>query len=246
MADQGKRRPGVEREVQVLEHRAPRQVREGDVLEANRAFAGRQVDRLRAVGHLLGLVEHLEDPLTRSRRSLRLPDPHAEGAERRDEQREVEVEGDERASREGAVCDHPRTDEQHRGLGQQWQEGEERHVRRALPVRADGLSEERLVPAPELLLLGRLLRERLHDVDADDVLLGDRRDVGELLLDVAQRRVRDVAVPVRERDEERRHREHDEREPPLEEEQDDADGDDSEEVLEEEDQAVPEEEAHAL
>ncbi len=56
----------------------------------------------------------------------------------------------------------------------------------------------------ELRLLRRLLRERLHDVDADDVLLGDRRDVGELLLHVAQRRVRDVAVAVRERDEQRR------------------------------------------
>ena len=74
----------------------------------------------------------------------------------------------------------------------------------------------------ELLLLGRLLRERLDDVDADDVLLRDGRDVGELLLHVAQRRVRDVAVAVRDRDEERHDREHDEREPPLEEEEDDA------------------------
>ncbi len=52
----------------------------------------------------------------------------------------------------------------------------------------------------ELLLLGRLLRERLDDVDADDVLLGDGRDVRELLLHVAQRRVGDVAVAVGERD----------------------------------------------
>ncbi len=98
----------------------------------------------------------------------------------------------------------------------------------------------------ELRLLGRLLRERLHDVDADDVLLRDGRDVGELLLHVAERRMGDVAVAIREHDEERRHREHDERELPLEEEEDDGHRDDGEHVLEEEDQAVAEEEAHAL
>ena len=74
----------------------------------------------------------------------------------------------------------------------------------------------------------------------------DRRDVGELLLDVAERRMRDVAVAVGDRDEERHHREHDERELPLEEEEDDGHRDDGEGVLEEEDQAVAEEEADAL
>ena len=83
-------------------------------------------------------------------------------------------------------------------------------------------------------------------MDADDVLLGDGRDVGELLLHVAERRVRDVAVAVRERDEQRRDREHDQREPPLEEEEDDGHRHDGEHVLEEEDQAVAEEEADAL
>ena len=53
----------------------------------------------------------------------------------------------------------------------------------------------------ELRRLLRFLRERLDHVDADDVLLGDRGDVGELLLHVAQGRVRDVAVAVREGDE---------------------------------------------
>ena len=160
--------------------------------------------------------------------------------------REEEVEGDERAHGERAVRDHPRADEQDGRLREQRQEREKRHVGRSLPVGADRLREERLVPAAELLLLGRLLRERLHDVDADDVLLRDRRDVGELLLHVAERRVRDVAVAVGDRDEERRHREHDERELPLEEEEDDGDRDDGEGVLEEEDQSVAEEEPHAL
>ena len=76
----------------------------------------------------------------------------------------------------------------------------QRDVDRALAVRAHASARRRASErALELRLLGRLLRERLDDVDADDVLLGDRRDVGELLLHVAQRRVRDVAVAVGER-----------------------------------------------
>ena len=85
VADEGDRRPGVEREVEVLEHRPARQVRERDVLEADRAVAGRQLDRTRAVGDVLRLVEDLEDPLARRRRPLGLADPHPERAERHDE-----------------------------------------------------------------------------------------------------------------------------------------------------------------
>src|SRR5262249_1620356 len=91
-----------------------------------------------------------------------------------------------------------------------------------------------------------LLRERLDDMDADDVLLRNGRDVGELLLYVAKRRVRYVAVAVRDRDEKRHHREHHERELPLEEEEDDCHRDNGEGVLEEEDQPVTEEETDAL
>jgi hypothetical protein len=83
-------------------------------------------------------------------------------------------------------------------------------------------------------------------VDADDRFLGHGGDVGELLLDVAQHRVRDVAVAVGDADDERCDRERDEREPPLVDEEDDRDGDDREDVLREEDQSVAEEEAHRL
>ena len=99
-----------------------------------------------------------------------------------------------------AVRDHPRADEQHGRLREQRHERDQRHVRRALPVRPQRLLEDALRADVELLLLRGLLCERLDDVDADDVLLGDGRDVGELLLHVAQRRMRDVAVAVRERD----------------------------------------------
>jgi hypothetical protein len=91
-----------------------------------------------------------------------------------------------------------------------------------------------------------LLGERLDDVDTDDVLLGDRRDVGHLLLDVPQDRMRNVAVAVRERDDERRHRERDQRQAPLEVQHHRRHAHDRQHVLEEEDQAVAEEEADRL
>ena len=160
--------------------------------------------------------------------------------------REVEVERHECADRQRVVHDHPCADEQHRRLREQRHDGDQRDVQRSLTVRTQRLLEDELGAGAELLLLRRLLGERLHDVHADDVLLGDRRDVRETLLDVAQRRVRDVAVAVRQRDEQRRGGEHDDRELPLEEEEDDRHGDDGEDVLEEEDEAVAEEEAHAL
>ncbi len=135
---------------------------------------------------------------------------------------------------------------QHEGLREERDERDERHVGRALAVRTKRLLEHGLRPPQELRLLGGLLRKGLHDMDADDVLLGDGRDVGELLLHVAQRRMRDVAVAVRERDEQRRHGEHDQGELPLDEEQNDGHRHDGEQVLEEEDEAVAEEEADAL
>ena len=75
---------------------------------------------------------------------------------------------------------------------------------------------EDVVRAPlEARLPPLLLRERLDDVDADDRLLGDRRDVGEALLDVAQHRVRHGRVAVGDGDERRRDRERDQGEPPV-------------------------------
>ena len=83
-------------------------------------------------------------------------------------------------------------------------------------------------------------------MDADDVLLGDCGDVGELLLDLAQSRVGDTAVAVGEHDEDRRDREGDQGQLPLEEQQHTRDENDREHVLEEEDQPVAEKEADPL
>src|SRR5207237_3472522 len=108
------------------------------------------------------------------------------------------------------------SDEQDRALRDQRDPGDQRHVERTLAIRPDRLREDGLGAAVELRALLRLLRERLDDVDADDVLLGDGRYVREPLLYVAQRRMRDVAVAIREHDEDRGDRQRDQRQLPLE------------------------------
>jgi hypothetical protein len=246
VTDQCDRPARLDLEVDVAEHRPLRLVAEVDAAEPDPALAGRELDRVVRVRDVLRLVDDLEDPLAGGGCALRLADPHAEHAERQDEHHHEQVEDDELVQRQRAVHDHAAADEQDAGLREERQEGHERHVEGALPVRADALLEHRFRPPLELRLLGRLLRERLHDVDADDALLGDGRHVGHPLLDVAQERVRDVAVPVCEGDEQRRDRERDEREPPVDDEHDAGDADDRKDVLEEEDQAVAEEEAHRL
>ena len=90
------------------------------------------------------------------------------------------------------------------------------------------------------------MRERLDDVDADDVLLRHGCDVGELLLHVTKRWMRDVAVAIGQDDEHGSDRQSDQRELPLEHEQNGGDRHDRQHVLEEEDQPVAEEEPHAL
>ena len=238
--------PGRELEVDLLEHGPVGGVAERDALEADLAGAGRELAGTGPVVDALGLVHHLEDPLARRGRALRLADPHAEAAQRHDQHREQEVEDEELVEAERAVHDHPAGGEEDGALREQRQEREQRHVERALPERADGLLEDGAGRALELRLAAILLRERLDDVDADDRLLGHGRDVAELLLHLAQDGVRDVAVAVGDRDDHRRDRERDQRQPPLDDEEHGHHRDDGEHVLEEEDQAEAEEEADRL
>ena len=246
LSDQRDRAAGGDVELDPVEHGAALEVFEADVLEAQVAAAGRQLDRVRPLGDLLRLVHDLEDPLARGSRALRLADPHAERAQRHHQHAEVEVESDEAADRERAARHHPRADEQHCALGEERYPRDERHVHRPLPVGLQRLPEDVLGARMELRRLLRLLGERLHHVDAHDVLLGDGRDVGQLLLHLTQGRVGEVAVAVGEGDEHGRDRQRDQRELPLEDEQHRGHRDDGQDVLEEEDQAVAEEEAHAL
>jgi hypothetical protein len=216
------------------------------VLELDPPRPGRQSLRAWPVRDLLRLVEDLEDPLAGGGRALRLADPHAEHAQRHDQHRHVEVEGEELADREAVVEDHPAADEEDRRLREQRHEAEDRHVERPLAVGEDALCEDRVGAPLELLLLLAFLGERLDHVHADDVFLGDRRHVRHLLLDVAQHRMRDLRVAIGERDDERRDRQRDECQSPVRPEHDRRDPDDREDVLEEEDQAVAEKEAHCL
>ncbi len=229
-----------------MHDRSPRRVFEVHVAVFDAARPRRQLHGIGPVGHLLRLVHDLEDPLAGRSRALRLPDPHAEHAQRRNHHQHDDVEREECAVRERAVDHHPAADEDHRRLGEQRQEREQRDVERALPVRRDALAEDGLGGSLELRLLGLLLRERLDDVDAHDVLLGHGRDVRHLLLDVAQQRVRDVRVAVGEPDQKRRDPQRDERQLPVDEEHHGCRAHECERVLEEEDQPVPEEEAHRL
>ncbi len=101
VADQRDRGAGGDVEVDVLQHRLALAVRERDALEPDHARSRRELDRARPVGDLLRLVEHLEDPLARRRRALRLADPHAERAQRQDEHGEEEEDRGEAARRSG-------------------------------------------------------------------------------------------------------------------------------------------------
>src|SRR5215204_467846 len=70
VADQCDCAAGLELEVDVAEHRALEVIAEGDMLEANTPLARRKLDCIWEVGHLLGLVHDLEDPLAGGSRAL--------------------------------------------------------------------------------------------------------------------------------------------------------------------------------
>ena len=175
----------------------------------------RELERICAIRDLLGLVEDLEDAPPRGDRALRLADPHPEHPERHDEHREQEVEAEERPERERAGDDHPTRGEQHERLGDERQEREQRDVERSLPVGVDRPLEDGVRRGIEVRGPPLLLRERLDDVDARDRLLGDDRDLGEGLLDVAQDGLRDAAVAVGGQRDDRRDRQRDECELPA-------------------------------
>ena len=200
----------------------------------------------RSVRDLLRLVEDLEDPLACRDRALRLADPHAEHAERHDEHREQEVEGEEGSERQRARDDHAPGREQDERLRDERQEREEWHVEGALAVRGEGLREDRVRGGRESL---RALSSCANDLTTWTPvidLLGDRRDLPERLLDVAEHRLRHAAVAVRGERDHRGDRERDERELPAVDEEHGRDDDDRHDVLREEDEPVAEEEPHRL
>ena len=233
-------------EIHVVEDETRWVVSERDVLEDDLSRSGRQWLRLGRVGDLLRLVEDLEDPLACCDRALGLADPHAEHSQGHDEHREEEVEREERTERERPGDHHAAGDEQHQCLRHEREKRQQRHVDRALPVGGERLPEDAVGGRAEAARPRLLLRERLDHVHARYRLLGDRRDVGERLLDLPQHRLRHAAVAVCRQHDERRDHERHERQLPAVEEEDDRDHDDGDDVLREEDEAVAEEEAHGL
>ncbi len=199
-------------EIDGLDDRSLAVVAERDVLEHELPGAGWELERAGAICDLLGLVEDLEDTPPRGDRPLRLPDPHPEHPQRHHEHGEQEVEAEERPERERSGDDHPTRGEQHERLSDERQEREQRHVERALPVGVDRPLEDGVRCGIEVRGPPLLLRERLDDVDARDRLLGDDRDLGEGLLDVAQDGLRNAAVAVGGQRDDRCDRQRDERE----------------------------------
>ena len=200
MSDQRDRPTCLDLEVDVVEDRALKLIAESDVVEANMPHSRRERLRIGRVRDVLHLVQHFEDPLAGSDSSLARADPHPEHPERHHQHEHVDVDRDELADLEVAGDDPMPPDEEHSGLREDGQEGEERDVERALTGRADGLGENGFIPPRELLLLLRLLGERLDDVDAHDVLLGDGGHVRHALLHLAEDWVRRPRVHVRDRD----------------------------------------------
>ena len=153
------------------------------------------------VGDLLGLVDHLEEALSRGGRALRLPDPHAEHPQRHHEHRQEQVEGEEaaeRADRRARPCAPPRSAP--RAWASDRQEREQRHVERALACSRARSARRRSPEARSNCACRRSscandLTTWTPTIDSSATVATSR----ELLLDVAQHGMRDVAVAVRDR-----------------------------------------------
>ena len=122
----------------------------------------------------------------------------------------------------------------------------QRRVEGTQPGRVDVLVEDAGDRAPEALEHVLLARERLHDADPGDALLGLRGQLGDPLLHLLQRRPREPVEARRGDDDERHRRQRQQRQPGLDRDHHRAREQDRERVLGEEDQPVAEEEADRL
>ena len=243
-ADQGDRAAGRDGEVEIAQNGPAGVVAERHALEAQVAAASGQIERMRRVGDVRGLVEQLEDALAGRHGTLVLADPHADHAQWPDQQGEVEVVGDEAAERELAV-DHEQPagedDHRERELGE---EVEQRAVARLDARGVELAGEDPLGALGEARPLGLLLRERLDDAHADDRFLGLRRHIGDALLDVAQHRMRAARIAGRHDGDRRQQHERDQRQLPARDQEQRGGGDQRRAVLRDEDEAIAEEHAH--
>src|SRR5215210_1456442 len=155
-------------------------------------------------------VQDLEHPLAGGQGPLTLVYDHPEALHRPDELHEVELEEGELADGEGTLYHGPAAEEYEDGDGGCGQEAHPRYVERSQAPGGQSLVQDTLGPVPEAVRLEGFAGEALHDPDTGDVLLNDRRYVGELLLDGAEYRVNLTREPPR-REREERHRAQDHR-----------------------------------
>ena len=158
-------------------------VGELDGVEADVALAVEEVDRPGAIGDRGLLVEDLVEPLGRGRGPLAHHDEHPEHHERRLQHQQVGVEGQDRPDAEVSVDHHVATEEK---------DESETGLRQVLERRGPLRPQVGVFDVSPLELVGRLGKraelvglggEGLHDADAVDVLVDDRRDVREPRLD---------------------------------------------------------------
>jgi hypothetical protein len=204
------RRAAVDLEVDVVEDRRAVLIGERDAAQLHAPVARPERPRVRRGLQLRLAVEQLEQAAARGRRALGEAERDAERAHRRDQHQQVRVEGREVAGGEVLVDDPAAADDEDRGEAEVRQEPDEGLIEGAQAVGVHRLVEHpghRMAEAQELARLGG---ERLHHAHARDVLLGLRRQLGDALLDLLQRRPRALPVARGDHDHER-HRQQRER-----------------------------------
>ncbi len=230
-ADERERRALRNLERQPVEDRTLAAVAEADVLEPHVA-PRRKRQRVRRLDDGGLCLQHVDDAPGRRDRALHRADALAERAQRGDERREVDVEERERPDRDVAV-DHavapvPERDEDP-GERQCLERRQEHRVDRGDAERAvDNAARLAAEPCGERVAGA----DPLDHADAGDRLLGELRQVAEILLV----HLGPFGVPARvaaEADADERERgEHRDREPPVDDEQHGGDADHREDVAE--------------
>ena len=175
----------VQREV--LEHRlgalrSRPAIGERDVVELDVTARRDEVDGSGTIDDVRWFVEDLVDARRRRRRALAQHRDHAEQPERRLQHDDVGVERHDRADGDLALDREPTAIQQHRREAEPREVLHERRIARPSHRRSHRCPPQPVGRAGQLVDLCLLGRERLHDPNAVDVLVDDRRDVGHARL----------------------------------------------------------------
>ena len=199
--DERDRPPGLDLELDPAQRRlgavvaSARPSRNSTCARARRAAAGRPAGW--SIRGSRSRISNIRLPEATARWAI--PSAIAEHPHRADQHHQVGVEDGEVAEREVAVDHLAAADQQHDGEPEAGDEAEQRRVEGAQPGRVDVLVEDPRDPVAEALEHVLLARERLHDPDPRDALLGLGRELADPLLDLLQRRAREPAEARRGR-----------------------------------------------